>query len=103
MPETAVLFIGAGDRLLAYELSGQPRRLWEDDADVAFWHWRVLPQAVLMAAELELAAWTRAGKKLWSTFVEPPWWYQVTGDRAQLDVMGKETEFPLLSGPERHQ
>jgi len=99
VPETAVLFAGAGTRLLAYALSGRPRRLWEDAADVGFWHWSVHRSAVLMAAELEFAAWTRGGEKLWTAFVEPPWSYRVIGERVQLDVMGKKTEFPVSAGP----
>ena len=99
VPDSAVLFAGAGTRLLAYGLSGRPRRLWEDVADAGFWHWSVHPSAVLMAAELELAAWTRNGEKLWTTFVEPPWSYLVAGEQVQLDVMGKKTEFPVTSGP----
>ena len=34
VPETDVLFVGAGERLLAYDLA-RPARLWEDVADVA--------------------------------------------------------------------
>jgi hypothetical protein len=99
VPETGVLFAGAGTRLLAYVLSGQPERLWEDYARCGFWHWSVHGSAVLMAAELEFAAWTSAGEKLWTTFVEPPWTYQVDGDQVQLDVMGRISEFPVSSGP----
>lgn len=99
VPETALLFIGAGTRLLAYALAGRPGRLWEDAADTGFWRWSVHRSAVLMAAELELAAWTRSGEKLWTMFVEPPWSYRVAGDQVQLDVMGKKTEFPVSSGP----
>ncbi|HEY3907301.1 MAG TPA: hypothetical protein VGM14_25585 [Streptosporangiaceae bacterium] len=99
VPETAVLFAGAGTRLLAYTLRDRPRRLWEDAADMGFWHWSVHPSAVLMAAELELAAWTKDGAKLWTMFVEPPWSYQVAGDQVELDVMGRKTQFPISSGP----
>jgi len=52
--------------------------------------------AVLMAAELALAAWDRTGRKLWSRFVEPPWSFLVVDDKVHLDVMGKHTEFSLL-------
>jgi hypothetical protein len=103
VPETAVLFAGAGTRLLAYALLDPPRRLWEDAADMGFWRWSVHHSAVLMAAELELAAWTRSGEKLWSMFVEPPWSYQVVGEQVQLDVMGKKTQFPVSSGPQGQQ
>ena len=99
VPETGVLFVGAGTRLLAYSLRDRPRRLWEDAADMGFWHWSVHSSAVLMAAELELAGWTKDGIKLWTMFVEPPWSYQVAGDQIELDVMGRKTLFPLSSGP----
>lgn len=36
--ETGVLFIGAGERLLAYDLRSAVR-LWEDSADMGFWGW----------------------------------------------------------------
>ncbi len=99
VPETSVLFIGAGTRLLAYALSGRPERLWQDHAECGFWHWSVHDSAVFMAAELELAAWTRAGEKLWTTFAEPPWTYRVDGERVRMDVMGRKSEFPVCSGP----
>jgi hypothetical protein len=65
-----------------------------------FWGWSVHKSVVLMAAELEFTAWSKSGEKLWSTMVEPPWSYQVAGDRIELDVMGNITEFPVSSGPE---
>lgn len=99
VPETGVLFAGAGTRLLAYGLRDRPRRLWEDAAELGFWHWSVHSSVVLMAAEVELAAWTRDGVKLWTRFVEPPWSYQVEGERVQLDVMGRKSEFPASTGP----
>jgi hypothetical protein len=95
VPESRLLFIGAGRRLLAYDLK-LPARLWEDAADMGFWSWSVCPDAVLMAAELELAAWDRSGRKLWSRFVEPPWTFQVVEDKVHVYVMGKRTEVPLL-------
>jgi hypothetical protein len=50
-------------------------------------------------AELDLAAWARSGGKLWTTFVEPPWSYQVVGEHVRLDVMGRKSAFPVGSGP----
>lgn len=97
-PDTGRLFIGAGERLLAYDLAGV-RRLWMDRADTGFWHWARHGDVVLMSAELELAAWTADGEKLWSTFVEPPWEYAVDGDAVVLDVMGAKTRFSLRRGP----
>jgi hypothetical protein len=53
----------------------------------------------MMAAELELAIWDVHGVKRWSTFVEPPWSYQVDGPLVRLDVMGISSSFPLATGP----
>lgn len=96
--ETRLLFVGGGTRLLAYDLQGL-RRLWEDTADSGFWGWKRHRDVIVMSAELELAAWTLEGKKLWSTFVEPPWVYSVRGVRVHLDVMGNKSEFDLGKGP----
>ncbi len=98
VPETRILFVGAGERLLAYDLSG-PARLWKDSADMGFHDWQRHDGVVLMAAELELAAWDIKGRKLWSAFVEPPWMYHVEGSEVHLDVMGAVSSFPLLTGP----
>ena len=98
VPETGILFVGAGERLLAYLLDG-PRKLWEDVADVGFWGWARHDDVVLMSAELELAAWDIHGRKLWSTFVEPPWDYEVIDGRVELDVMGKKSSFLISVGP----
>ena len=100
--ETETLFIGAGVRLLAYCLDPL-KRLWEDECDTGFWHWQQHGTYVLMSAELELAAWDRFGQKLWSTFVEPPWYYSVEGSRVQLDVMGRKSEIDLEKGPENRR
>jgi hypothetical protein len=56
---------------------------------------------VVMSAELELAAWTTTGEKLWTTFVEPPWEYAVEGDSLVLDVMGTKSSFGLRRSPAR--
>lgn len=96
--DTKVLFIGAGERVLAYQLEA-PARLWEDRADTGFHSWERHGDTVLLAAELEFAAWSTAGAKRWTTFVEPPWDYVVTGDTIELDVMGKKRRFKLRDGP----
>jgi hypothetical protein len=98
VPETGVFFVGAGERLLAYTLQG-PARLWEDQANTGFWSWQQHGNFVLMAAELELAAWDTHGKKLWTTFVEPPWTYRVEGEGVHLDVMGSRSSFLIADGP----
>jgi hypothetical protein len=73
-------------------------RQWQDDADTGFWGWRLHDDVVVMSAELELAAWTTGGEKLWTTFVEPPWSYAVEDSTVRLDVMGEISEFPLQRG-----
>ncbi len=98
VPETGIIFIGAGTRLLAYKLEG-PQKLWEDTADFGFWGWRRHTDYIIMSAELELAAWTIHGQKLWSTFVEPPWDYSISKGEVLLDVMGKKSSFSLERGP----
>ena len=98
VPETQTIFIGAGERLLAYNLEPL-KRLWEDKCDTGFWGWSQHGEFVLMAAELEFAAWNSSGKKLWTTFVEPPWEYEVIGDQVQLDVMGRLSQFRISEGP----
>jgi hypothetical protein len=99
VPRTATVFLGAGTRLLGYQLGADGwRRLWEDEAECGFWSWRQHGDVVLMSAELELAAWHVGGEKLWTRFVEPPWTYRVIDDRVELDVMGTVTTFGLTEG-----
>jgi hypothetical protein len=98
VPETSLLFLGSGERLLAYELRA-PRRLWEDHTPMGFWGWARFDPVVLMSAELEFAAWSLDGRKLWSTFVEPPWDFSVRSGIIHLDVVGEHSEFPLTTGP----
>jgi hypothetical protein len=98
VPETGLVLIGAGERLLAYDLY-RIERLWEDHANFGFWWWDRQGDVVLMAAELELAAWDLRGQKLWTMFVEPPWSYSVHDGVILLDVMDQLSRFPLVSGP----
>lgn len=102
VPETRRVFIGAGERLLCYVRTKDGwARMWDDIAEFGFLRWHRHGDVVLMSAEVGLAAWTTDGLKLWSTFVEPPWDYTVVGDTVHLNVMGKRSDFPLLSGPLR--
>lgn len=98
VPETHILFVGAGERLLAYDLQFLAR-LWKDRANAGFHRWRRHGDVVVLSAELELAAWDIQGAKLWTTLVEPPWEYHLNEDAVQLDVMGIMSTFPLRSGP----
>ena len=98
IPSAERLFVGAGERILAYDLT-VPRRLWLDSAYAGFWGWAQHGDVVVMSAELEFAAWKVSGEKLWTTFVEPPWDYHIDGETVRLDVMGNVRQFPLLAGP----
>jgi hypothetical protein len=98
VPETDLLFIGAGERLRAYGLGG-PVRLWIDTTEFGFWGWARHGDRVILSAELELAAWDLHGRKCWSVFVEPPWDYKVLGEMIELDVMGTKSSFPVDTGP----
>ena len=98
VPETHVLFVGVHEDVLAYDLT-QPARLWVDTADTGFHHWRRYGDVVTMSAELELAAWNIEGRKLWSTFVEPPYEYSIANDTVYLTVLDVPCTFPLRDGP----
>lgn len=97
VPETSLAFIGAGTTLLAYDLI-KLEKLWEDTADLGFFSWERHGDVVIMSAEIELAAWSIKGEKLWTKFVEPPWFYEVKNGRIKLDVMGIKTTFNIYSG-----
>lgn len=96
--ETDLLMIGAGTRILAFNLN-PPSLLWEDDTACGFWGWERHEDVVVMADELEMAAWNINGSKLWSHPVEPPWTYHVEEGSVHLDIMGDKSEFPLMTGP----
>ena len=98
VPESGLLFVGAGERLICYDLNAV-KRIWEDTAYTGFWFWSRHHDTVLMSAELELAAWDLHGRKLWTTFVEPPWHFEVRGQLVHLDVMGALSSFDIHHGP----
>jgi hypothetical protein len=99
VPETQTLFVGVLNEVLAYDLRG-PIRLWRERAEYGFWNWQRHDDYVVMAAELELAAWDLHGVKQWATFVEPPYDYTVSDGAVHLTVMDVPVSFPLASGPE---
>jgi hypothetical protein len=102
VPETDVLFLGAGEKLWAYDLA-TPKRLWQESVEYGFLGWARHGDVALMSAECELSAWDLEGRKLWTAldlvYVEPPWSYSVEGETLILDVMGKIFRFPLKKGP----
>ena len=98
VPETDLLFVGVGERLLAYRLD-EPSRFWMDATDGGFWGWARFEDRVILSAELELAAWDVQSRKCWSMFVEPPWSDEASAGMIERDVMGKRSSFPLDDGP----
>jgi len=97
VPQTNLLFLGAGERLLCYDLYSQ-ERLWEDETSCGFWAWNRFDDFVIMSAEIEFAVWTITGIKLWSVFVEPPWSFEICDRTVSLDVMGKTRKHKLEDG-----
>jgi hypothetical protein len=96
--ETSILLIGAGTRLLAYDIS-KSQRVWQDETHGGFWSWAQHHDTVVLSAELEIAAWDLRARKLWSRVVEPPWTYKVVAGTIELDVMGDLTSFAITEGP----
>lgn len=99
VPETGVLFIGGGQVVRAYSLRDPMRRLWEEEVAFGFWDWRRFDDVVVMSGEVTIAAWTTSGERLWSSWVEPPWEYEVSGDRVSLDSDDRTSRFELHAGP----
>lgn len=99
VPETGCLFVGAGERLLAYDLR-KPARLWEDHADCGFQGWGRCGNYVWMAAELEFAVWRLDGTKLWTTFVDPPWNPSFSDGLVMLDASDKKRTMRMTDGAE---
>ncbi len=97
-PETDMLFLGAGERVLTYRLL-PPEKVGQESAEQGFHAFERHGQYVIMRAELELAVWTIQGKKQWSQFVEPPWSYRVEQEAMSVDVIGHVLSFPLSTGP----
>ena len=100
VPETRTLFLGAGRRVLGYQLD-PPRRLWEETVDAGFLEWGRRGQVILMSAELQLGAWDLAGQKLWSMPLEPAWEFHADQEKLHLDVQGRHEVFPLRDGPNK--
>lgn len=90
IPETGLLLLGAGERLLAYTLNG-PGKLWEHHLTGGFWQWERSQDRIIMSSENELAVWDIYGQKRWEYFVEPPWKYTIEGDIVSVHIDGKQT------------
>jgi hypothetical protein len=89
IPETHLLLLGAGERLLAYTLD-QPARLWVCELSGGFWQWERSQDRVVMSSENELAVWDINGRKRWDFAVEPPWHYAIEGDTIHVSMGDKQ-------------
>jgi hypothetical protein len=100
IPETDLVLLGAGQRVVAYTLR-KHQRLWADSARAGFFGWRRYGDVVLMLAAGEIAAWDLRGRKLWAVPVDSPWYHHVDEqyESIQLDTRGRRFEFPLKTGP----
>jgi hypothetical protein len=97
IPETQILFLGTGSRLLAYTLE-QPARIWENHLTGGFWQWERLHDRVIMSCENGLVVWDTDAQKRWTYFVEPPWHYSVDGDIISVHFDGRQTELNCERG-----
>jgi hypothetical protein len=97
IPESGILFFGAGEIIQIWELSPY-KKIHEESPNCGFWGWSQYNDVVLMSAELELACWNTKGKKLWSRFVEPPWYYTVEDDVVTTNVMNHQEKFNIYTG-----
>ncbi len=98
VPGTRVLFVGAQDLVLAYDL-GTMRRLWRERAKAGFLDWQRHGAYVVMSAGMELAVWDLHGSKQWWACVEPPYSYTIAAGMMRLTAMGITTSFSLATGP----
>ena len=97
IPETDILFLGAGEIVQIWKLSPYVK-LHEEFPNCGFWHWSQYNDVVLMSGELELSCWSIEGKKLWSKFVEPPWHYTVENGKVTTDIMNHKESFDIYTG-----
>nr|BBH86415.1 hypothetical protein KTC_11660 [Thermosporothrix sp. COM3] len=102
LPETQTLFIGAGEILLIYHLERE-QKIWEERIMGGFWGWHYVEPFVLLSAEIELSIWNKEGERLWETFVEPPWSYELEGDVIKVFYSNETRYYRLQDGTEVEQ
>ena len=98
VPETNILFVGAGTRVTVYDLEN-PRLVWEDYAIGGFSLWERHGDVVLAVGPHELTGWSIHGARLWTTrfvFLE---YYRVADGIVHIDDDGRISSFPLTTGP----
>ena len=97
VPETGTLFIGAGKVVRTYDLKNHNRKI-EKKFSCGFWGWSRHNNLILMQEELEFGIYTLDGLEVWSTFVEPPWTYEIEDEHVKLTFMDKISYRDLKTG-----
>lgn len=97
IPETEILFIGAGIIIKTYDLKNH-KKVFQKDTFVGFWGWQRWAEYVIMLEELEFGVYDLKGNEIWSTYVEPPWTYEINEGIVTLNVMDKLSYRNIITG-----
>ena len=90
-----VLFVGYGERALAFRLS-PAARLWSAPAPGGFRFWERHGEVALLGAGRGLAAWSGDGSALWSVAAAPGFSHRVEGE---VLALSDGRRFLLREGP----
>lgn len=101
-PETNTLFVGAGTVIRTYDLKQQKKR-FEKELPCGFWGWIRHNDLVIMQEELQFGIYTLDGQEIWSTYVEPPWTFEIHGGLVTLNVMDEITYRDLRTGEQKNK
>ncbi|GCE14137.1 hypothetical protein [Tengunoibacter tsumagoiensis] len=98
VPESQILFIRAGEKILAYQLQ-VPQKLFELSVDIGFLSWERYSNYIIMVAEMRMTVWNLAGEQLWTLFVEQPWSYHCHHEMMSFIKDEQVYTFPVATGP----
>jgi hypothetical protein len=99
VPETRRLFVAGGARAICYHHDGDRWwRQWEREVEVTVWGLARHGAHIVMSSELEVVVWDIKGVRRLSAGVEPPWSYDIQGNRMRLDVDGAVTTVDIPAG-----
>lgn len=97
IPETELLFIGAGKILKIYDLKNHVM-IFQKELSFGFLGWERSGDYVMMLEETELGVYNLNGKELWFAYVEPPWTFEVENDTIILNVMDELSRRDINNG-----
>lgn len=99
VPETRRLFVAGGARAICYHHDGERWwRQWEREVEVMVWGLARHGDHIVMSSELEVVAWDTKGVRRLSAGVEPPWSYEIQGNRMRLDIDGAVSTVDIPAG-----